>query len=185
MAENVYLRNELPYLRTRRYPLTLPGDLARARSAEAKLPEHQRWADLPAAGPQGSREHPYRGSMLGVGYRGAHSGLKITGCSFRLVYREEGPSDRTRGRWVLSGRGKCAKIVQDTGHQVWQMPTESVTQRQVHEELQNSEPNRWSDVLDFIGLLLGITGRAVRVKRPGIASDRPVADYPRRVHRLP
>ena len=65
------------------------------------------------------------------------------------------------------------------------MPTESVTQRQVHEELQNSEPNRWSDVLDFIGLLLGITGRAVRVKRPGIASDRPVADYPRRVHRLP
>ena len=65
---------------------------------------------------------------------------------------------------------------QDTGHQVWQMPTESVTQWQVSEELQNLQPNRWSDVLDSIGFLFGITSRAVRAKRPGVVSDRPVAD---------
>ena len=33
------------------------------------------------------------------------------------------------------------------------MPAESVTQQQVLEELQKLEPNRWSEVLDFIGFL--------------------------------
>ena len=33
------------------------------------------------------------------------------------------------------------------------MTTGSVTQQQVLEELQDLEPNRWSEVLDFIGFL--------------------------------
>jgi hypothetical protein len=33
------------------------------------------------------------------------------------------------------------------------MSTESVTQQQVLEELQDLEPNRWFEVLDFIGFL--------------------------------
>ena len=39
------------------------------------------------------------------------------------------------------------------------MSTESVTQQQVLEELQDLEPNRWVEVLDFIGFLKQRTDR--------------------------
>jgi hypothetical protein len=39
------------------------------------------------------------------------------------------------------------------------MSTQSVTQRQVLEELQDLEPSRWFEVLDFIGFLKERTGR--------------------------